>query len=78
MKLNDKIYDILKWVAILALPAFAQFIPNVFEIWCIPYGEQIGDTLQAISVLLGILLGISAVTYHLNKNKEDESNDNSN
>ena len=78
MKLNDKLYDILKWVAILALPAFAQFIPKVFEIWDIPYGTQIGDTLTAVSVLLGILLGISTVTYHLQKNKEDNSNDNSN
>ena len=25
MKLNDKIYDVLKWIALIFLPAFAVF-----------------------------------------------------
>ena len=67
--LPDKVYDVLKWVAILALPAFAQYIPKLFEIWDIPYGEQIGETLSATGLLLGILLGISAVSYAIKNGK---------
>ena len=80
--LPNKLYDILKWIAILALPAFAQYIPKLFEIWNIPYGEQIGETLSATAVLLGILLGISAVSYAIkSKNgkvvieQEDKTNE---
>ena len=63
MKLNDKVYDILKWVAILFLPALALLIKTVFQIWGIPFGEEIGATIIAIQVFLGAILGVSSMNY---------------
>lgn len=68
MKLPNKVYDVLKWCAIVAFPAFEVFIPRLFEIWGFPLGEQIANTIAAVAILIGSLLCISSVTY----NKEDK------
>lgn len=65
MKLNNKVYDVLKWVALLALPALATLIATIFKIWNIPYGVEISATIMAIDTFLGAILGIS--TYNYNK-----------
>jgi len=69
MKLNNKVYDVLKYIAIIGLPAFEVAIPKLFEIWGIPYGEQIGATLNVIAVLLGSLLVTSTIQYNAEQKK---------
>ena len=64
MKLPDTLYDWLKYLAIIGLPAFEVAIPKLFEIWGIPYGEQIGATLNVVAVLLGSLLVTSTIHYN--------------
>lgn len=63
MKLSNKVFDILKWVAILFLPALAILIRTVFAIWKIPYGEEISSTIVALQVFLGAILGVSTLNY---------------
>ena len=63
MILNNKVYDILKWVALVVLPAIAALILTVFGIWGINYGEQIAATITAVDTFLGALLGISSIKY---------------
>lgn len=62
--LNDKLYDVLKWVAILFLPALAILIKTVFAIWQIPLGDQISATIIALQVFLGAILGVSSLNYN--------------
>lgn len=62
--LSDKLYDVLKWLAILFLPALAILIKTVFAIWGISYGDEIGDTIIALQVFLGAILGLSTLQYH--------------
>ena len=61
---NDKIYNILKYMAMIALPALAIFVRAFFPIWNIPYGEQISESIVVINALLGTLLGISTIGYN--------------
>ena len=62
--LNDKSYDILKWVAIVALPALSTFIVVISRIWgWADFGSMIGQSITALGVLLGSLLGLSAIGY---------------
>lgn len=63
MKLNNKTYDILKWVCLIALPAFGTLYSTLSGIWGLPYGEQILQTTVAVELCLGTLLGISATQY---------------
>lgn len=64
MKMNDKIYDILKYIAQIVLPAIATLYFALSQIWGLPYGEQIVGTISAIDCFLGALLGISTLNYN--------------
>lgn len=66
MKLNDKVYDILKWIGLIALPALAVFVGVIGPTWGIPYTDQIVTTLNALGVLIGALIGVSAATLAKN------------
>lgn len=65
MKMDNKVYDVLKYIAQIALPAVGAFYFALSQIWGLPYGEQIVGTIAAVDTLLGVLLGIS--TYQYNK-----------
>lgn len=70
MKLNDKIYDILKWLVIIVLPACATLYAALASVWAWPFAEQVTTTITAVDTFLGAVLCISAVNYH----KEDKTN----
>lgn len=67
MKMNDKVYDILKWIAMIALPALGTLYFSLSNIWGWPWGEEIVGTLTAVDTCLGVLLGISSAKYHKEK-----------
>ena len=59
----DRLYDILKWVAIIVMPAVSTFIVGLGGIWSLPYAGQVAATVTAVGVLLGAFLGLSSVKY---------------
>lgn len=64
MKLNDKVYEILKWIAMIVLPALGTLYFALAGIWGFPFGEQIVGTITAIDAFLGAILGISTAQYN--------------
>lgn len=64
MKLNDKAYDVLKWIALIFIPAVGALYFGLAQIWGFPYGEEIVGTLTLIDTFLGALIGISTVNYN--------------
>jgi hypothetical protein len=70
---NNKVYDVLKWIALIALPATATLWFTVAKIWGIPYISEIMGTLVAVDTFLGALLGISNVQYQLKEYKNGKS-----
>ena len=70
-KLKDSVYNVLKWVALIVLPALSVFYSALANIWGLPYGTQIPLTIDAIDVLIGSLIGIS----HLAIKKGDSDNE---
>ena len=64
MKLNGKWYEILKWLAIIFLPALSVFISQLFPIWGIPYGVQISDTISVINTFIGAIICVSTINYN--------------
>ena len=70
--MSNKVYDILKWIAQILLPAIGTLYFALAQIWGFPYAEQIVGTITAIDCFLGALLGISTVMYKKNGNKELE------
>lgn len=62
--MNDRIYNILKYIAQIFIPAVATLYFTLSTIWGLPYGEEIVGTLTAIDTFLGVLLGISTARYN--------------
>lgn len=69
--ISNKAYDILKWVALIALDAVGVCYKTLADIWSWPFGVQVLGTCAALAVCLGTLLGISSVQY--NRKKADEN-----
>lgn len=63
MKLPNKVYDVLKWFAMVVLPATAALYSGLAGIWGFPYGEQIVGTIVVVETFLGTLLQISNAQY---------------
>lgn len=64
MKLNDKTYDTLKWIAMYLLPAAGTLYFVLAGIWGLPYCEQVVGTITAVDTFLGVILGISTAQYN--------------
>ena len=64
MKFNNKTYDTLKYIALIALPAIQVFWLTIGKIWDINYTIEIGATIGACALLLGTLLGVSNSNYN--------------
>ena len=71
MKLTNKTYDILKWIAQILLPALGTLYFALASIWGFPYAEQIVGTITAVDAFLGVLLGISTKNYNKEKDNGD-------
>ena len=61
--MNNQIYDILKRVALIVIPALATFVNAVGIVWGVPYTNEVTATITAFGVFLGAALGISSKTY---------------
>ena len=62
--MSNRVYDILKYIAQIALPALGTLYFALAGIWGFPYGEQIVGTVTAADTFLGVMLGISAYNYN--------------
>ena len=67
MKMSNKAYDLLKWIAMIFLPAVGTLYFALASIWGLPFGEQIVGTITAFDTFLGVVLGISTYQYRKNE-----------
>lgn len=63
MKISNRAYDTLKWIAQYFLPALGTLYFALAGIWNLPFGEQVVGTITAADTFLGVLLGISTANY---------------
>lgn len=69
--MSNKVYDVLKWIAQILLPALGALYFALANIWSLPYAEEIVGTITAVDAFLGVILGISSKQYY----KNDEVNE---
>jgi hypothetical protein len=62
--MSNKLYDILKYIAQIVLPAIGTLYFALAGIWGFPYGEQVVGTITAVDTFLGVVLGISSANYN--------------
>jgi len=63
MKMSNKVYDWLKYIAQIVLPAMGTLYFALSAIWGLPYGEQVVGTITALDAFLGAILGVSTHMY---------------
>ena len=71
MILPDRIYDLMKWLTLVVIPALTTAYVGLSGVWGWPYAEEVAKTSAVICTLLGALLGISTAQY----NKQEPPND---
>lgn len=64
MKLNDTVYDVLKYLGTIGLPALAVAYQSLAQVWSLPYPDQIPNTILIIVTLLNSCLQISSTNYY--------------
>ena len=72
---NSKLYDILKYCALIVFNAIGVFYKTIAEIWDLPYGNQIALTCSALALFVGTLIGISSYKYNKAEVETDYSAD---
>lgn len=72
--MSNKIYDVLKFIAQIVLPALATFYLTIAGIWSLPFGEEISGTIMAIDTLLGACLMLSSAKYNKNTISDESIN----
>ena len=67
IKMSNKVYDILKWIAMYLLPALGTLYFALAGIWGLPFGEEVVGTISAVDTFLAVILGISSAQYKADK-----------
>lgn len=68
--MSNKVYDIIKHITMIGLPAVAAFYVAIAGIWGLPYGEEVAGTITALVALIGSFLGVSSAQYHKEAGKK--------
>ena len=64
MKLSNRTYDILKWIALVVIPASATLVLTVGKIWGLPYYDNIGATISAVGLFIAAIIGVSSKDFY--------------
>lgn len=64
MILPNKVYDILKWLCLICFPARAYGYSELAEIWGLPYGTEIPQTINVVAFVIGVMIGVSTLNYN--------------
>ena len=67
--LPDKIYDILKWIVLVFLPALTTLVGVIGSVYGWANLESVLTIMTAVTTFLGAILGVSTAQYN-QKNKE--------
>jgi uncharacterized membrane protein YuzA (DUF378 family) len=62
-KMPNKLYDVLKTVCTIILPALATLYTTLAGIWGFPFVEQVVGTITAVDLFIGAVIGISSANY---------------
>ena len=62
--MSNNVYDKLKYLCLIVLPALATLYGALSKIWGLPYGTEIPMTITAIGTFMGVCLKVSTDNYH--------------
>lgn len=72
MNISNRTYDILKWVALVVIPAAATLVLTVGKIWGLPYYDNIGATISAVGLFIAAIIGVSTKNFYEDAYDDDD------
>lgn len=72
MKMSNKVYDVLKWIAQILLPALGTLYFALSKVWGLPFATEVVGTITAVDAFLGAVLGISTAQYNRSEESADQ------
>ena len=63
LQFENRVYDILKWLCLIALPASSVLYSALAGVWGWPYAQEVSTTINAVVAFVGALIGISTSNY---------------
>lgn len=63
-EMNNRVYDVLKWLALIALPALAVLYNVLAGVWGWPYAQEVSTTINAVIAFIGTLIGVSTAAFN--------------
>ena len=72
--MSNRVYDVLKWIAQILLPAIGTAYFGLAGIWNLPYADNVVGTITVIDTFLGCILGISSIEYQKRNNEFNKYN----
>ncbi len=71
MLLNNRVYNVLKFVAQILLPATGALYFTLAQIWGLPEAEKVLGTIASVDTFLGVVLGLSTRAYNNSPDRFD-------
>ena len=69
--LSNRLYDILKYLTLIAFPALGALYFGLAQIWGLPSAEEVVGTVVVVDTFLGVILGLSTKSYNNSDAKYD-------
>ena len=63
LQFENRVYDILKWLCLIALPAASALYSALAGVWGWAYAQEVATTINAVVAFVGALIGISTANY---------------
>lgn len=60
----NKVYDVLKWICLVALPAATTFYVALAAAIGLPYADEVAKVSAALCAFIGALIGVSTAEYN--------------
>lgn len=62
--MNNKVFDFIRFIGEIVLPALGALYFGIAKIWGFPYGQEIVGTLAVITTFIGAIVGVSRKKYN--------------
>lgn len=63
-QLPNKVYDVLKWIVVIVLPAFGSLYSGLADTWQLPLAVELSSTINYVCTFLGAVLCLSTISYN--------------
>ncbi len=62
--MSSKVFDIIRFIGEIILPALGALYFGVAKIWGLPYGQEVVGTIACVTTFVGAVVGVSRKKYN--------------